>query len=90
MADFVLDASALVKRHVIEPGSTWVKSLVGATPWSQWMRSEVSVGQITRGCQDGSNAISLASPPDDVPALSRLAREEAATWRHAQYETPLA
>jgi predicted nucleic acid-binding protein len=30
MADYFLDTSALVKRHVTEVGSTWVKSLVRA------------------------------------------------------------
>jgi uncharacterized protein len=30
MADNFLDTSALVKRHVIEAGSRWVKSLVRA------------------------------------------------------------
>ena len=30
MADFFLDTSALVKRHVNEAGSVWVKSLVSA------------------------------------------------------------
>jgi predicted nucleic acid-binding protein len=30
MADYFLDTSALVKRHVIETGSRWVKSLVHA------------------------------------------------------------
>ena len=30
MADYFLDTSALVKRHVIEAGSPWVKSLVRA------------------------------------------------------------
>jgi uncharacterized protein len=30
MADYFLDTSALVKRHVTEPGSAWVKSLVRA------------------------------------------------------------
>ena len=31
MADYFFDTSALVKRHVTEPGSVWVKSLVRAT-----------------------------------------------------------
>jgi uncharacterized protein len=30
MADYFFDTSALVKRHVIEAGSPWVKSLVRA------------------------------------------------------------
>jgi len=30
MADYFFDTSALVKRHVIEVGSPWVKSLVRA------------------------------------------------------------
>lgn len=30
MADYFFDTSALVKRHVIEPGSPWVKTLVRA------------------------------------------------------------
>ena len=32
MADYFLDTSALVKRHVVEVGSAWVRSLVGAKP----------------------------------------------------------
>lgn len=31
MADYFFDTSALVKRHVIEAGSPWVKSLVRAS-----------------------------------------------------------
>ena len=32
MVDYFFDTSALVKRHVIEAGSPWVKSLVRARP----------------------------------------------------------
>jgi hypothetical protein len=30
MADYFFDTSALVKRHVIEVGSAWIRSLVRA------------------------------------------------------------
>ena len=47
MADFFFDTSALVKRHVIEVGSGWVRSLVHAKAAHDLYIARVTVVEVT-------------------------------------------
>ena len=47
MADYFFDTSALVKRHVVETGSLWVKSLVRAKAGHTLYIARITAVEIT-------------------------------------------
>src|SRR3954454_3335894 len=64
MADYFFDTSALVKRHVIESGSTWVRSLVRAKA-----AHELYIARIT--------AVEMTAPIPRRQQGSHLSRHQA-------------
>jgi hypothetical protein len=62
MSDDFLDTSALIKRHVIEAGSPWVKSLVRAKAAHTLSIARITAVEVTSAItsrQDGGHL----SPP---------------------------
>ncbi len=46
MSFYFLDASALVKYYVLEPGSTWVRKLVDS-PGNEILLADISIAEVT-------------------------------------------
>jgi hypothetical protein len=72
MADDFFDTSALVKRHVIETGSAWVRSLVRARAAHDLYIARITAVEVTSAItrrQQGGQ-LSAASGPSDPWAFS--------------------
>jgi predicted nucleic acid-binding protein len=66
MADYFFDTSALIKRHVKETGSTWVRSLVRAKAGHTLYIARVTAVEVTSG-------ITRRQHPKDLTAAQAAA-----------------
>jgi hypothetical protein len=62
MADYFFDTSALVKRHVIEAGSPWVKSLVRAKAAHTLYIARITAVEVTSRSPAGKTAATFLPP----------------------------